>query len=85
MDRKLSGIVAELANYVPARERDLFVESRGQQVISSAVNVMTLIEEHYDAETAGELTRRLLNAIKSGDEQKFRRKIKQLRESRKKP
>lgn len=83
MDRKLSSIVSELADYVPRRDRDLFVESRAQQVIASAINLMKLIEENYDEETAGELHRRLFNSIKARDEQKFCRKIKQIREGRK--
>lgn len=82
MDKKLSGIVEELANYVPLRDRDLFVEARAQQVIASVAHLVRLIEETYDAETAGDLSRRLHNALRSGDEGKFCRRIRQLRESR---
>lgn len=82
MDRKFSSIVEELANIIPSRDRELFVESRAQQVIASAINLINLIEENYDPETANELTRRLFNSIKGRDEQKFRRKIQQIRESR---
>lgn len=85
MDRKLSSIVDELSNYVPRRDRDLFIESRAQQVIASATNLIALLEENYDPEMAEELTRRLINSIKSGDEQKFRRKIRQIREGRETP
>lgn len=85
MDRKLSSIVDELSNYVPRRDRDLFIESRAQQVIASATNLIALLEENYDPEMAEELTRRLINSIKSGDEQKFRRKIRQIREGREAP
>lgn len=82
MDKKLSGIVAELSNYVPIRDRDLFVESRAQQVIASVANLLRLIEDTYDAETAEDLSRRLHSSIKSGDQAKFCRKVKQIRESR---
>lgn len=82
MDKKLSGIVEELANYVPMRDRDLFVESRAQQVIASVAHLVRLIEETYDAETANDLSRRLHNAIRSGDDAKFCRKVRQIRESR---
>lgn len=82
MDKKLSGIVDELANYVPMRDRDLFVESRAQQVIASVNHLMRLISETYDAETANDLTKRLQNALRSGDEAKFTRKTRQLREAR---
>lgn len=81
-NKKFSSIVEELANSVPQKNKDLFVESRAQQVIASAVNLIKLIQENYDEELAGDLTRRLLNSIKSGDEQKFRRKIQQIRAKR---
>ncbi len=70
-------------NYAPKRDRDLFIESRAQQVIASATNLISLIEENYDSDIADELKRRLFNSIKSGDEGKFRRKIGQIRESKK--
>jgi hypothetical protein len=60
----------------------LFIESRAQQVIASAAHLITLIDECYDDDTADELKRRLFNSIKSGDENKFRRKISQIRESK---
>lgn len=69
-------------DYAPRKDRDSFIESRAQQVIASAGNLIRLIEENYDADTADELKRRLINSIKCGDENKFRRKITQIRESR---
>ncbi|RYD63840.1 MAG: hypothetical protein EOP83_11135 [Verrucomicrobiaceae bacterium] len=83
MDKKWTGLLEELTNYAPRRDRDLFIEGRAQQVIASATHLINLIEENYDAETADELKRRLFNSIKSGDEGKFRRKISQIRESKK--
>lgn len=80
MNRKLTSLVDELSNYVPARDRELFIESRARQVIASVVNLMDLLDESYDDDTADELKRRLVNSIKTKDEKKFRRKIKQLRE-----
>jgi hypothetical protein len=82
LDKKFTGLLEELSNYAPLRDRDLFIESRAQQVIASATNLINLIEENYDADLADELKRRLFNSIKSGDELKFRRKIGQIREAR---
>ena len=79
MDRKLNSILDELDTLVPRKDRDMFIESRAQQVIASAVNLFVLLEENYDETMADELKRRLINAIKSGDEMKFRRKIQQLK------
>jgi hypothetical protein len=84
LDKKFSSILDEMMDYAPRKDRESFIESRAQQVIASAGNLVRLIEENYDTETADELKRRLVNSIKSNDENKFRRKIHQLRESKKK-
>jgi hypothetical protein len=75
MDRKFTSILEELTNMVPTKDKDLFIDSRAQQVVASAVNLMSLIDENYDEETALDLKRRLFNSIKSGDAKKFRRGV----------
>jgi hypothetical protein len=83
MDKKSRSIIEELSNYVPAKDKELFIESRGQQVIASALNLINLIKETYDEETTNDLTKRLVRAILSEDQSKFTRRTRQLRESRK--
>lgn len=85
MNRRFTSLLDELSDYAPTKERELFIESRAQQVIASASHLIRMIEENYDPDLADDLTRRLVNSIKSGDENKFRRKIKQIREAREKP
>jgi hypothetical protein len=41
------------------------------------------ITENYDAETAGELERRFINSIRTGDPRKFKRGIKKIIEGKK--
>lgn len=82
MERKLRTIVDELSSYVPERSKDVFIEGKAQQVIASARNLLTLVEQHYSSEEAEDLTRRLLSAIKHDDSEKFCRKIRQIRENR---
>ena len=79
---KFRSLVDELSDYAPMKDRDLFIESRAQQVLASVGHLMRLIRENYDAETADDLQRRLLSSIKSDDDMKFRRKIRQIRESK---
>lgn len=78
MDRKFTSILDELTTS-PRLERDIFIEQRGQQVIASFLNLTKLIQESYDSDTAADLTKRLLNAVRTGDEEKFRRGIKQVK------
>lgn len=82
LDKKLSGILDEISNYVPNQTKDLMVENRARQVIASAKHLVELIETLYDEPVASDLKRRLFNSIKSGDEKKFCRKTKALREGK---
>ena len=83
-DPRFRSLIEELTDYAPAKDRDLFIESRAQQVIASVNHLMHLIRESYDPETADDLQKRLINAIRTEDEQKFRRRIRQIRETRQK-
>lgn len=81
---KFRSLLDELSDSAPLRDRELFIESRAQQVLASVSHLMRLIRESYEGEIADDLQRRLLLAIKNEDEQKFRRKIRQIRESKQK-
>jgi acyl-[acyl carrier protein]--UDP-N-acetylglucosamine O-acyltransferase len=81
LDTKLRGIIDELLDYAPTKDKELFIESRGQQVIASAVNLIRLIRESFDDETANDLSKRLVRAIASEDQEKFTRRLRQLRET----
>jgi hypothetical protein len=72
--------LAELDSIPTHRDRENLVESRAANVIQSAINLMNFIKENYDDETAGELERRLLNSIRSGDSSKFVRGIRKLKD-----
>lgn len=82
MDKKFTSIIEGLLDYAPAHNTDLFIESRGIQVIASALNVIAMIKENYSPEEADDLMKRLVRSIASGDEEKFRRRIRAIREAR---
>ena len=83
MDKKFRSIIDELLDYVPQNNREVFIEGKGQQLIASAINLINLIKETYDEETSLDLSKRFVRAILSEDKEKFTRKLRQLRESRK--
>jgi hypothetical protein len=83
LDKKFRGIIDELFDYTPSKDKELIIESRGQQIIGSAINLIRLIRESYDEEIASDLSKRLVRAIASEDQEKFTRRLRQLRESRK--
>jgi hypothetical protein len=84
-NQKFRSILDELAGSTaaPARDRDQFIEYQAQQVMASVSHLMNLIRETYDPETAEDLQKRLVNSIRTEDERKFRRKMKELREAKK--
>ncbi len=78
VDRKFSSILEELA-HSPLRDREFFIENRADQVIASFNNLVKLINESYGEEIASDLNKRLINSLKSGDAEKFRRGIKSVK------
>lgn len=80
LQKRTRSILAELDGLGLTRDREHFVESRATNVIQSAINLLQFIKENYDIETAGELERRLLNSIRSGDTNKFTRGIRKLKD-----
>jgi hypothetical protein len=80
--KQTRSILEELAGIGAQRDKESLIESRASNVIAGAINLINYIKEHYDAETADELERRLLNSIRSQEPAKFSRKIRSLRENK---
>ena len=82
MRKSTRSILQGLSDINLSRDADLVIESRGSNIIQSAINLIELIRENYDDETAAELERRFINSIKSSDLNKFKRGIKRIQESK---
>ena len=82
MDKKFSSIIDELLDYAPQRDPELFIESRGLQVIASALNLKRLIRESFDETTANDLSKRLVRAIVNEDQEKFCRRVRAIRQAK---
>mgnify|MGYP003343844279 CR=1 FL=1 len=79
MQKRTRSMLDELDSLLAQKDRGNLVESRANNVIASAINLINYIKENYDAEAADELERRLLNSIRSQDPQKFIRGVRRLR------
>ena len=79
MQKRARSILDELATLRTNRDRENLVESRASHVIQGAINLIKYISEHYDAEQADELERRLLNSIRTQDAAKFARGVRRLK------
>ena len=71
MQRKTRSLLEELESVSSSRDTGHLLESRANNVIASAVNLLEMIYKSYPAEKAEILERRLLNAIKNRDANKF--------------
>lgn len=76
MKRQTRSILDEISIAYNPTDREAIIESRANHIISSAINLVNLIRETYDSDTAGELERRLLNSIRGQDTAKFMRGIR---------
>lgn len=82
MRKGTRSILQELSDVGLSRDTNSIIESRASNVIQSAINLLDLIRENYDIETAAELERRFINSIKGSDINKFKRGIKRIQESK---
>lgn len=79
MKKQTRSILEEIGNMVPAQDRATVIESRANHAINSAINVINMIHENFDAEAAAELERRLINSIRGKDTSKFVRGVRKYR------
>lgn len=83
MKLRTRSILQELNSIAEVRSTDSLIESRATNIINSAINLLESIHKHYEPEQADELERRLINAIKGQDANKFVRGVRKIAESRK--
>jgi hypothetical protein len=82
MRKSTRSILQELSDVGLSRDTEHVIESRGSNIIQSAINLLEMIRESYDVETAAEMERRFLNSIKAADVTKFKRGIKRIQEGK---
>ena len=76
MQKKTRSLLEELEAIGNNRDTKHVIESRASNIITSAINLLEMINKHYDSEKAQILERKLLSAIKSRDQARFSKSIK---------
>jgi len=76
MQKKTLSLLEELDKMYIERDRRHVLESRANNIITSAINLLEQIDQTYSAEQAEVLTRKLLNAIRARDASKFSRSVR---------
>ena len=77
---KFRSLLDELDNLALSNMK--IIESKADHIINSAYNLIKLLEEEFPPEQADNLTKRLLYAIKTGDQQKFTKSLKSKKENK---
>ena len=57
---------------ISKNEPERFVEQKGEHIISGAINLIEFIHREFDDAVAVDLTKRLVNSIRTGDMRKFK-------------
>ena len=76
MQKRTRSILDELDNLYIERDSRLIIESRASNVIASAINLLEQIDASFPADQAENLTRKLLNAIRTRDANRFARTVR---------
>jgi hypothetical protein len=76
MQKQTRSLLQELEALGNNRDTSHIIESRAHNIITSAINLLELINKHYPEEQAQILERKLLSAIKSKDQQRFSKSLR---------
>jgi hypothetical protein len=76
MQKQTKSLLQELESIGNNRDMSHVIESRGHNIITSAINLLEMINRVYPKEQAEILERKLLVAIKSRNQSKFSKSLK---------
>ncbi len=75
-------LLEELISYVPEENKVTLLQTRGNNAVSAAINLIEFIAESFTEEEASDLTKRFISAIKNRDPRRFERGVAAIYESR---
>jgi hypothetical protein len=76
MQKRTRSLLEELDSMYVERDRRLLIENRAASLITNAVRLLEEIEREFPPDQAENLTRKLLNAIRTRDSGKFSRSVR---------
>ena len=76
MQKRTRSILEELDSLYIERDRRLLIENRAANIIANAIRLLEQIDAEFPPEQAENLTRKLLNAIRTRDSGKFARSVR---------
>lgn len=80
MQKKTKSLLEELQSYGDTRDVNHIIESRASNIITSAINLIELMQKQYSSEKAELLEKKLLSAIKGKDQSRFTKSLRKKNE-----
>ena len=80
MQRRTRSLLEELEAIGNNRDTKHVIENRAHNIITSAINLIELMQRQYSSEKAELLEKKLLNAIKNKDQAKFTKSLRKKNE-----
>ena len=82
MQKKTRSLLEELQAFGDTRDINDVIENRASNIITSAINLIELMQKHYSSEKAELLEKKLLSAIKSKDQARFTKSLRKKNEAK---
>jgi len=79
MKKRTRSLLEEINSLAPRKDKTAILESKGNNAISSIINILEMIDANYDANTAADLQKRIMLSIKNRDPERFNRAVKRIR------
>ena len=79
MKKRTRSLLEEINSLAPKKDKTAILESKGNNAISSIINILEMIDSNYSEDTAQDLTKRIMVSIKNRDPERFNRGVKKIR------
>lgn len=80
MHKRTKSLLEELESIGSQRDISYVIENRANNIISSAINLLELINKYYDKDKAEILEKKLLSSVKSRDPNRFSKSLRKKNE-----
>ena len=81
MQKKTRSLLEELQSFGDTRDINNIIENRASNIITSAINLIELMQKHYPSDKA-ELLEKKLSAIKGKDQARFAKSLRKKHENK---
>lgn len=79
---KTENLLEELLSYVSEEDQVGLLQSRGDNALNAAINLLEFIDETFSEEEAADLNKRFISAIRNRDEKRWKRGVESIHESK---